>query len=114
MLAARDAVQLDLDDERAFVADNGVCQNTARYSARNGDQSHVKVLANARRPGEENRTASQPVSEISTSRTTGDVTACHCVANRCNDPLQVVASADPIAEELDLVRSAWLSDHDGR
>jgi hypothetical protein len=52
MLAARDAVQLDLDDERAFVADNEVFQNAARYSARNGEQSHVKVLANAWRPGE--------------------------------------------------------------
>jgi len=44
----------------------------------------------------------------------GDVTGRHCVANRCNGSLHVVAPVDPIAEALDRARSAWLSDRDGR
>jgi hypothetical protein len=54
------------------------------------------------------------VPEISTSCAAGDVTACHGVANRCNGPLQPVAPADPIAEALDRVRSAWTSGRDSR
>jgi hypothetical protein len=73
----------------------------------------LRVLVNARRPGEENRTASQPVPEFSTSCAVGDVTACHCVANRCNGPLQVVATADPIVEALDRARTAWISGRGG-
>ena len=69
---------------------------------------------NARRPGEENRTASQPVLEFSAGCAGGEVTACHCVANRCNGPLQVVAPADPIIEALDRARIAWISGRDRR
>jgi hypothetical protein len=83
------------------------------------DNTHVvepshRVLDNARRPGEENRTASQPVRDLSPSCTAGDVTACHCAANRCNGSLQAGAPADPIVEVLDRARAAWISGRDGR
>ncbi|HWU90325.1 MAG TPA: hypothetical protein VN253_23835 [Kofleriaceae bacterium] len=74
----------------------------------------MKILVNARRPGEENRTASQPMPEISTSCEAGNVTGCHCAANRCNGPLQAIAPADPVAEALDRARATWLANHDGR
>jgi hypothetical protein len=54
------------------------------------------------------------VPEISATCATGNVTACHCVANRCNGSLQVVAPADPIVEALDRARAAWMSDRDRR
>jgi hypothetical protein len=60
------------------------------------------------RPGEEIRTASQPVRDLSPSCAAGDVTGCHCVANGCNGPLQAVAPADPIAEALDRTRATWI------
>jgi len=79
------------------------------------DDHHVcSNLVNARRPDEENRTASQPVPGISASCAAGGVTVCHCVANRCNGPLHVVAPADPVAEALERARSARLSSRDGR
>jgi hypothetical protein len=74
----------------------------------------LRFLVNARRPGEEIRTASQPVPEISPSCAAGDVTACHCAANRCNGSLQAVAPADPVVETLDRARAAWISGRDGR
>lgn len=52
--------------------------------------------------------------EISAGCTAGDVTACHCAANRCNVSLQAVAPADPIVDALDRARTAWISDRDGR
>ena len=72
------------------------------------------ALANAWRPGEENRTASQPVPEISTSCAAGDVTACHCAANRCNGTLQPVAPSDPTTEALDRAHATWISGRDDR
>ena len=72
------------------------------------------ALANARRPGEEIRTASQPVRDLSPSCAAGDVTGCHCVANGCNGSLLVVAPVDPVAEALDRARAGWISGRDGR
>jgi hypothetical protein len=74
----------------------------------------LSVLANARRPGEESRTASQPVRENSASCVAGDVTGCHCAANRCNGSLQAVALEDPVVEALDRARAAWIPGRDGR
>jgi hypothetical protein len=54
------------------------------------------------------------VRKISPSCAAGDVTACHCEANRCNGSLQVVAPADPVTEALDRARAAWFTSRDGR
>jgi hypothetical protein len=54
------------------------------------------------------------VQNLSPGCAAGEVTGCHCVANGCNGPLQVVAPADPIAEALEQTRAAWLASRDGR
>jgi hypothetical protein len=64
--------------------------------------------------GEDSSTSIHPAREISESCTTGVAAGNHAMADACNDPLQPVAPADPIAEALDRVRAAWISDHDGR
>ena len=64
--------------------------------------------------GEGSSTQSHSAREISESCTASDVVGNHAMADACNGPLQPVALADPIAEALDRVRAAWISDHDGR
>lgn len=74
----------------------------------------MQVLVHARRPGEDIRTASQLVPEISPGYAAEGATACHGVANGCNGLLQLVAPSDPITEALDRARVAWLSGREGR
>jgi hypothetical protein len=69
-------------------------------------------VVTARLPGEEIRTVSQPVRDLSPSCTVEDVAEYHCAANCCNGPLHVVAPPDPIAEALDQARAVWISDRD--
>jgi hypothetical protein len=62
---------------------------------------------------EENRTASLPVLDLSPSCAPDAASTCDGAADRCNGSLQGVASADPIADALERVRTSWVADRDG-